>query len=196
MEPKKRPRRIPLTREEVANVIAYRRQRELVELRRMKKTLLYKALNTFNIICFFVYLEVLFCYFGPCTYQTHYSYNSLAKLGDVLNKHGKPIVAEIDVFCVHGSTYKFIIDDFIEIPPKMTSFVIGKDFLLRKDMKGRFFGDDTYYRIFSASPILFLSTFVSIISIFGFFYNLNENMYSLSGLTLLNAFTLLGILLI
>ena len=80
-EPYKRPRRNPLTSEEVSQIIAHRQKRELVALHKLKKSRAFKVLNIFHILCMFIYLEVVFCYFGPCHYQRHYSYSSLAHYG-------------------------------------------------------------------------------------------------------------------
>jgi hypothetical protein len=193
-DPKNRPRRIPLTSEEVSNFIAYRKKREQIDLQKLKRTRVFKLLNIFNIVCIFIYLEILFCYFGHCDYQKHYSANTIANFGDRFQKNGKPVTADIDVVGVNGRIYKFIVEDFIETPPKRVRFIIGKDYLLRKDLKGSIEGLDGSYRLFSASPILFLSSFISIICFMGFVYNLNENAYSLSGLTTLNALTMFGIL--
>lgn len=193
-EPNKRPRRIPLTPEEVSGFIAYRKRREQVKLQKLKRTWSFKFLNVFNIVCIFIYLELLFCYLGPCDYRKHYSFNTIANYGDRFEKDGSPIVADIDVFGVSGKVYKFIVEDFVKPPPRRTTFMIGKDYLLRKDLKGSITGLEGSYRVFSASPILFLSSFISFICFMGFVYNLNENEYSLSGLSILNVLTLLGIL--
>jgi hypothetical protein len=193
-EPNKRPRRTPLSSEEVSNIIAYRKKRDLITLQELKKTRTFKLLNLFNISCIFIYLELLFCYAGPCNYQRHYSLNVTPKHCYSHNANLKSIVSEVEVVCVNGGKYNFIVEDFIEPPGKRTSFLIGRDFILRKELKGRFENSDTTYRLFSASPILFLAMFISFICYVGFGYNLNENSYSLSGLTMLNLFTLLGIM--
>ena len=193
-EPKKRPRRIPLSSEEVAHIIAVKRWREFKNRERLKKSMRYKALNIFNIACLFVYIELLFCYFGPCNYQLHFSEKLAPKYGYKYLPSGKPIISNIDVHGVDGITYNFVVDDFIELPRKYTRFLIGRDFLLRKNLKGIFENSDKYYRLFSASPILFLCIFVTGISLFAFIYNLNEKAYSLNALTVLNAITFIGIL--
>ena len=193
-EPKKRPRRTPLSAEEVANMIAFKKRKEILLLQKFKKSRLFKVLNIFNIACFFIYMELLFCFFGPCNYETHYSHNIVPKHGQLIREDGKSIVSSMDVFCANGRTYNFVIEDFVNTPPKKIKFYIGKDFLLRKDLKGAFENSDTFYRLFSASPILFLCVLVSIISFIAFLYNLNENTYSLPAITVLNVLTLFGIL--
>jgi hypothetical protein len=192
-EPSKRPRRIPLTSEEVSNFIAYRKQLELIRLGKFKRTLTFKLLNIFNIACTFIYMELLFCYFGPCHYQKHYSYKTITNFGTGVLKDGKATVVDVEVFGVDGTVYKFIVNDFITIPGKNIMFFTAKDFLLQKDLKGLFDYPGKSYRLFSASPILFLCMLISLVSFFVFYFNLNENVYSLSGITALNAFTLFGI---
>ena len=128
-EPNKRPRRNPLTSEEVSNIIAHNRKRELVKLYKLKKSKLYKLLNVFNITCIFLYLEILFCYFGPCHYQKHYSEKTLVHYGAGIsvNKKGY-FISDIDVFDVQGKVYKFIVEDCIDAPGNTIEFIIGKDF--------------------------------------------------------------------
>ena len=190
-EQNKRPRRIPLTPEEVATVIAFKKSREHRKLLLLKSSLQYKIQNVFNILCFFIFCELVFCYNGPCHYQKHYAENVMARLGQEYKSDGTPIVSEVDVICMHGKTYKFIVDDFIKVPQKRNAVYIGKDYLLQKELKGSFAGSEVTYRIFSASPVLFLATFTSIIVLIGIGYNLNENEYSLSGLTIVSAMTML-----
>lgn len=190
----KRPRRIPLTPEEVANVIAFKKEKERRRLLKLKSTLSYKLQNIFNIICFFIYCELLFCYFGPCNYQTHYSQTVNGIFGQEAKGDGTPILAEVDFTCVEGHTYKFIVDEYMKPPAKWCAFEVGRDFLLHKDIKGSFGSSPKSFRIFSASPILFLSIFISVIMLLGIGYNLNENEYSLSGLSIVNSMTMLCIL--
>lgn len=192
-EPNKRPRRVHLTSEEVSSFIAYRKRRERLALQNLKKTHSFKLLNIFNVACIFIYCELLFCYFGPSNHQRHYSVNTIAEYGNGLHKGNQADIKGVQVFGVNGKEYKFIVNDFIEVPAKKICFLTGKDFLLQKDLKGWFDYPGKSYRLFSASPILFLCLFISLVSFIVFFYNLNENAYSLCGITVLNALTILGI---
>ncbi len=192
-ESNKRPRRNPLTSEEVSNIIAHKRKRELVVLLRLKKSGVYKFLNVFNVFCIFAYLELLFCYFGPCHYQKHYSAKTLAHYGSNTSVNKKPFIAEVDVYDVSGKVYKFIVEECIDPPENAIEYVIGKDFLLQKDLKGVLENSNDVYRLFSASPVLFLAILASFISLFGFIMNLNENAYTLSGISILNFLALLAI---
>lgn len=193
-EPKKRPRRTPLSPEDVAHIIAVKRWREFKKRERLKKSKLFKALNVFNVVCIFVYFELLFCYLGPCNYQVHYAHKLTPHYGYNYHADGRRIISEIDVLGVNGSVYNFIVNDYMDLPPRHVRFVIGKDFLLQKSLKGLFENSDRSYRLFSASPVLFLCLFVASISLFAFLYNLNEKAYSLNALTVLNLLTFVGIL--
>lgn len=193
-ENQKRQRRIPFTAEEVEQLRIIKKMREHRKLVTFKKTDEYKILNFFNIACFFIYLELLFCYFGPCHYQVHYSYKVVPKYGFEYTSDLKPIVRELKVTGVNEKEYEFIINDFINIPQQRMRFVIGKDFLLQKELKGSVENLKGTYRLFLASPILLLCILIGFISFGGFVLNMNENKYSLHALSVVNALTLLGIL--
>jgi hypothetical protein len=80
------------------------------------------------------------------------------------------------------------------VPHNKGEFEIGRDYLLSKSLKGSFSGSENDYRLFAASPILLLSIFTSVITLIAIGYNLNENEYSLSGLSIVNSMTLLCVL--
>jgi hypothetical protein len=193
-EPNKRPRRNPLTSEEVSHIIAFKKRKELIALRKLKKSSYFKIHNIFNIACMFIYLEVLFCYFGPCHYEKHYSVNALVHYGSRVSPEKNLLISDIELIEVGGKIYKCIIDDFINPPGRNITFVIGKDFLLQKELKGFLPDSNTAYRLFSANPILLLCGLVSFISFFGFIMNLNENAYTLGGLSALNVLTLIAVI--
>ena len=193
-EPYKRSRRNPLTSEEVSHIIAHKKKKELVILRKLKKSKEYKFLNIFNILCIFIYLELLFCYFGPCHYQTHKSEHTITRYGSGNRVNGKSFIAEVDIHEAGGKIYKLIVEECIDRPAKTIEFIIGQDFLLQKELKGSLPGSEKIYRLFSASPVLFLCVLMTFISFFGFVMDLNENVYTLMGLSVLNFLTLFTIL--
>ena len=133
-EANKRPRRIPRTSEEVSYFVQLRRKREFLELMKLKRSRAFRFLNSWNVLCIFIYLELIFCYFGPCHYQTHYSYQINAHMGNEHRENGKTIISDIDMYALDGIVYKLIIDDFIQVPGKFSSFKVGKDFILQKNM--------------------------------------------------------------
>ena len=193
-EPNRRPRRNPLTAEEVAHIVAHRRKHELVKLYRFKKSRTFKVLNVLVVCCIFVYLELLFCYFGPCHYQKHYSVNTYAHYGTGKMLTNNLVISDIDLVDVNGKWYKLVIDDNIQVPAQRIQFVIGKDFILQKELKGIMEYSDTTYRLFSASPVLFLCLLASFVSFFSFVMNLNENAYALAGLVTMNLLSMLAII--
>lgn len=193
-EPGKRSRRIVFTSEELSHIVAYRKHRERLLTLRFKKTGTYKILNTFNICCIFIYVQMLFCYLGPCNNTKHYAYNTVTRYGTVYKNDGTPIVADVDVYGVNGRVYKFVIDEFIKAPQKKITFIVGKDYLLQKELKGVFEGSVDTYRLFSASPILFLCVFICMICLFAFMFDLNEAIYPLTGISVINLLTILGII--
>lgn len=193
----KRPRRKPLTQEEVSHFIALRKRRELIKLHIFKASKLYKVQNLFNILCFFLYWELILCFFGPSRLALHHAVKAVPTFGEKVNVLGKPIVDELDLY-EQGNpmSYKLVIDDYIPVPPKKLDFLVGRDYIIGKELKAKYLGEreSPYYRLFAASPVLFLSVFVLLISTAAYSLNLNQNSYSLMALSVLNLLTLLGIL--
>lgn len=190
----RRHRRNPLTPEEVADIIALKQRRAHVRLQRFKRTRLYKLLNIFSVICFFLYFELLICFFGPCIYVTHTAVKLQPNYGSEVNQAGERIVSDIEVYGENGARYIFIVKDFIAIPEARTPFFVGEDYLLRKELKGTFDDQDVTYRLFRASPVIFLSFIALAASVLGYMNNLNEHPYSLTAIAVLNGLTLFGVL--
>ena len=190
----RRPKRNPLTAEEVAEIIALKKRRAHVRLHRFKRTRAYKMLNIFNIACFFVYLELLICFYGPCLYTEHQSSKLTVNYSERFNDDGKQLVSDIEIEAISGKKYRFVVNEAREIPPDDFVFYTGEDYLLRKELKGVFEGEEKMYRLFTASPIMFLATLVLVACFLGFFHNLNQYAYSLTAISVLNALTLLAIL--
>ncbi len=194
-ETNKRPRRIPRTSEEVKHFVNLRKRREHLALTQLKQSSLFKFLNIWNVLCLFIYLELIFCYFGPCHYQTHYSYQISARMGNEHQANGKTSISEMDIYALDGIIYTLVVNDFVQVPSRFTNFKVGKDFILQKPLKALINTSSKAFRIFSASPVLFLSVFLSFVCFVAYHYNLNENIYSLCGICSLNALTILSLLL-
>src|SRR5687767_2284773 len=96
LENRKRLRRTPLSSEEVANIIAFKKRRELLILQKLKKSKIYKFLNIINIACFFIYLEILFCFLGPCIIQKHEAKDIIARYGEGY-ENGMALISEIEI---------------------------------------------------------------------------------------------------
>jgi hypothetical protein len=194
-EGKRRPPRVPKTPEEVAELVFLKKLREHKKLESFKKTLYYKGFNLFCVACFFIYCELIICFMGPCHYEEHYSKNVWVEYGREVIE-GNHVISLLKVVDKEGQLYEFVINEFIEAPPQAAVFTVGKDFLLQREIKGTVSTSEHVYRINRASPILFLSFFVSLFSIIFFSYNLNQNPHSLRAITVINAITIFGFLLI
>lgn len=190
----RRHRRHPLTPEEVAEIVALKERRAHIRLHRFKRTRIYKMLNIFSVLCFFVYCELLICFFGPCRFERHVAMQVQPNYGNVFNEQGAQIVDDIEIIGENSRKYIFVTKDFIAIPAQGTEFFVGEDYLLRREMKGVFDDAERTYRLFRASPIIFLSLLALAACVLGFLNNLNEHPYSLTGIAVVNALALLAIL--
>src|ERR1700748_568655 len=110
-EERKRPPRTPLSPEEVAQIVSLKKMRNAKKLATFKRSGLYKYCNIFNIICFFIYWELLLCFMGPCHYQTHYSKGMRIKRGDAINVAGRRIITKATVSGVNDEKYVFAVND-------------------------------------------------------------------------------------
>ncbi len=195
-ESRKRPPRIPLKPEEVAELVAIKKIREQLKIQKFKKSKIYKYLNIFNVACFFIYCELIVCFINPCHYTVHYSKNVVVDYGHEHNAHNQQKIASIKITDVNDNFYQLVINDYIEVPTKYCAFSVGKDFILQKEIKGGFFKSDKTYRIQRAEPFLFLSGFLIILICVVFVYNLNLVEQSLKSITIINSLTIFTFLMI
>jgi hypothetical protein len=194
-EPPKRHKRTPFSQEEVAEMIALRKKRAHIKLLRFRKSKGYIVMNVFNLACIFIYLEILFCFFGPSD-KEHISYTEVHPNYRARSKGAHDLISSMDVIAVNGYTYNFLVKDDRTVPESPGEMIMGQDFLLQKDLKATFPPHETSFRLFAASPVLVLAALVIFIAFIAFYYNLNEEAYSLMALTVLNSLTMLGILLL
>ena len=190
----RRHKRNPLTPEEVAEIVALKERRAHLRLHRFKRSRLYKTLNIFCVLSFFVHCELLICFFGPCRYERHVATQVQPNYGSDFNEQGRQIVNDLEVTGENSRRYIFVVKDFIPVPAPGTEFFVGEDYLLRRELKGVFDDEDRTYRLFRASPIVFLSLLALAACVLGFLNNLNEHPYSLTGIAVVNVLTLLAIL--
>ena len=195
-EDKKKLSRKPLSQKEVANLVAIKKHREQQKVIQFKKTNTFKFFNIFNVCCFFIYLELLFCFFGPINYQTHYSISVKIKTGNEINLKNERIISQINIVDASLKQYDLIIDDYVLPPKKFTAFQIGKDYIIQKELKAKICDLDKDYFIQSSSPILFLLLLIIFVSIISVIYNLNENIYSLCAVSLLNIIIMFSFLIL
>lgn len=188
-EAKKRPPRIPKTPEEVAELVLLKKVREHKKLERFKSTFYYKLLNVFNIACFCVYCELIICFFGPCRYETHYSKNMITEYGEA-RADGERIVTKITVVGQNNEKYCLNVNEFISPPEPHSTYFLGRDFLLQKEIKAMITSSDKQFGISRVSPLLFLSFLVGVLSWIIFSYNLNQKQHSLGAITIINGLTL------
>ena len=190
-EQNKRPRRTPLTREEVEAVIEFKRRKELRQLLELKSTWSYKMRNVFIVICFFIFCEVLVCYFGACKHRLHYTQFVSGNFAPYSIKEKSQKLSELEAICVDGTFFKLLVDDFKKIPPRYTQIDVCSDFIMNCELKARVAEYDDYYRLFRANPVLLLCVCNIIIILFGIYHNLNQIDYTLWGLSIISAMTLL-----
>jgi hypothetical protein len=193
-EERRRPPRIPLTPEEVARLVALKKRLAAKNMAAFKHSAAYRFCNVFNICCFFIYWELLFCFMGPCHYETHYSKSMKVKHGYKLDAAGKYIVSEVQIVGVNNEQYKLIVDDFIATPKRQSAYQIGKDYILQKSLRGILETSESSYRLQEASPLIFLSVFLIVVSCISFFYNLNEEPHSLRAVAIINGITMFAFL--
>lgn len=193
---KKRAPRNPLSSEEVSEIVAFKKYKQLVALVKFKKTKHYKYLNVFCIVSFFIYCELIFCFVGPCHYNSHQIQQIAIEYNrDKTNELSNSIYS-FKLYDVYEKFYQIIINDRIAEPIEGANFLVGKDYLFQKEIKVKFDKDGSSYRIKSAEAIIFLSCFVGIILVITFFYNLNQNPNSLNAIGLMNIITILCLLVI
>ena len=193
-EAKGRPPRTPKTPEEVANLHLYKKFREYKKVENFKKTGFYRICNLFNIISFFIYVELVMCFFGPCHWQQHYCTQVKAEYGNSYKGNGN-VLNELILTDTEGKKYEFVVKEEIAPPEKYSSFYVGKDYILQKELKGGFVGSERTYRIYTTGGIVFLSCFVGIFSLILFSYNMNLHLHSLRSITAINFLTIAGFLL-
>ena len=158
---RKRPPRTQKTPEEIAELKMMKRIKEFRRVSSFKKTRFYKVCNIFNVICFFIYLELIICYFGPANYRLHFSKQVDVNFGEARKDRLKE-TSSISFTDVNDKTYELMVNEFIEAPEKYSVFNIGSDFLFGKEIKGSIAGSEQEYRIHKAGPLLFLSFFLLI----------------------------------
>ncbi len=194
-ETPKRHKRTPFSQEEVSEMIALRKKRAHIKLLRFRKSKGYLVMNIFNLACIFIYIEILFCFFGP-TDKEYLNYTEIHPKYRARSVGPHHLISSMDVVAANGYTYNFLVKDDRTIPGTSGEMVMGQDFLLQKDLKATFPPEETSFRLFAASPVIVLAAMVILITFIAFFYNLNEEAYSLMALTVLNSLTMFGIVLL
>jgi hypothetical protein len=189
---RKRPPRVALTAEQVAQLLAFKKHKEIASINRFKKTTTFKCLNIFFVIAFGIYVELIVCYVGPCNYTIYEVKEVNAKYNGVLNSKYESQIGTLSIVDTQNKLTTLVIDDFIDLPESGSQFRIGKDYIYQKEVKAEIQGYNSSYRIQRFSPVLFLSSFICLLTVILFVYNLNQNPYSLRAISLINAIVLLA----
>ena len=194
-QPKKRPPRQPLSAEEVQDFIRLKKFRQRKVLERFKKTHRYKLLNGFNIFCVIIYSEMIIAFLGTCHYNAHYI-RSVNSFYSRETKGSKVVCSSIVINSVNEKIYDVSINDTITPPQNFSRFLVGKDWILQKEVNVRLEGIKQTYIIKDSFPILFISCLLGITTFISFGYNLNQVKYSLMATSLMNGLSLFSFLLL
>lgn len=189
LEGNKKQGRVPLTSDQIKEIIAFKRLKHYKQVQKLKGTRRYKVLNVFNIISILVYCELIFCMFGPAIYTPHKVTKANAdEYGKFVDK--KRVVSFMSVWDENDTRYKFYVGESIQTPLPNSVFYVGKDFLLQKEIKVMVHTSLSEYRLWRVVPLIFLGIFVSIITLLVYMQNMNMVNYSLIAISVLNAINL------
>lgn len=193
-ENNRRPKRTPLTKEELASVIAYKKRQELHKKIKFKKSFAYRFFNLFNVLCFFTFIELLFCFFVCGNYKEHLVVSATARFGDEHTTGGQFKVEELHITDELENKFDLTVNDFIQLPEKNSQLLIGRDFILQKELTAKFETSESNYMLYSSGPYILLSLFSLIVTFIVYSSNYNETAYSLRALSILNGMILVSIL--
>jgi hypothetical protein len=176
--------------EKIQEILAFKRQKQLRQILKLKKTRYYRVLNIFCIICVLIYCELIFCMFGPARYRQEHCVKAVAD--EFRGMNGKRrIIHFMSVYTENDRQYKFMVDEAIQLPLPNSVCYIGKDFLLNKEIKIMISTSVSEYRLWRVVPLVFLGFVVTLVTLLVFVYNMNLENYSLIAVSVLNAINLL-----
>lgn len=186
---KKQPR-VPLTPEQLKEVIIFKRNKQIRAIQKLKKTLRYKVLNVFNIMAVFVYCELIFCMYGPAIYSkgvcTKASIDEYERNGDTSR-----VVRFLSVWDENDTPYQLYVGESIQLPRPNSTIYVGRDFLLQKELKMIVSTSAEEYRLWRVIPLLFLGIMITLITFLAFANNMNMVNYSLIAVSVMNGINLL-----
>jgi len=186
---KKQPR-VPLTPEQLKDVITFKRNKQIRQIEKLKKTTHYKILNIFNIICIIVYCEMVFCMYGPAIYTKDIC--TKANI-DEYERDAAParVIRFMSIWGESGNHYQMFVGENIQLPKPNSVFYVGRDFILQKEVKLMVSTSEAEYRLWRVIPLVFLGILVTIITFLVFAHNMNLMNYSLIAVSLMNAINLM-----
>lgn len=189
--------RTPADEEEMAWRLARRDKLKHRRILSFKQSKGFRLLNIFSLIsCFFMW-ELVFCFFGPCYYREVIPENLYMKFGSGIDERGYPFLKEIQLKWLGGEYNVVCVGAHVPFsasnPPDIR---VGRDYLLHKALKVKLGTIELPFRLERASPQIFLSLFLILITAIGYFFNLNLQPVPLTGLCIMNILGFLAILLI
>lgn len=189
-EGNKKQARVPLTPEQIKDIIIYKRNKQTKQIEKLKKTTHYKILNIFNIISVIVYCEMVFCMYGPAIYTKEVCKKATI---DQYERDAGPerVIQFMSVWNQDNEQYQLYIGENIQLPKPNSDFYIGRDFILQKEIKAMVSTSEAEYRLWRVIPLVFLGIAVSLITFLVFAHNMNLVNYSLIAVSLMNAINLL-----
>ncbi len=189
-EGNKKQSRVPLTPEQLKDVITFKRNKQTKQIEKLKKTRRYKVLNIFNIISIIIYCEIVFCMYGPANYTKDVC--TKANIDEYMRDVGpERVIRFMSVWGKNDAHYQFYVGENIQLPKPNSDFYVGKDFLLQKEVKVMVSTSVSEYRLWRVIPLIFLGISVTLITFLVFAHNMNLVNYSLIAVSLMNAINLL-----
>lgn len=186
---KKQPR-VPLTPEQLKEVIIFKRNKQIKAIQKLKKTKRYKILNVFNIVCVFVYCEMIFCMYGPAIY--HQGICTKASIDEYeRNGSNNRDVRFLSVWDESNTHYQLYVGEEIQLPKPNSMLYVGRDFILQKELKMMVSTSASEYRLWRVIPLLFLGISITLITFLAFANNMNMVNYSLIAVSVMNGINLL-----
>ena len=180
--------RSQFTPDELARIIAFKQHKAEQRTKRFKASPLFKGLNLFNVFCFFIYWELLFCFIGP-TFPVqveikHINFN----FENPVEAPAKSLLTHVNVETTEGYVFHASINDSVLIGMKAPETIyLLKDFILQKPLKANFTVFEGEFFIKEANSVVFLSVFLVLINCIAFAFNLHEHPHSLTGISAVNA---------
>lgn len=141
-----------------------------------------------------MYWELIFCFFGPCTYKDIVPEKMEVKYGAKTDSRGYPYIREINMIWYQTKADKIIVNDFVPSPRGSTlSIRTGCDFILVKDLKVKIGDGNKTYRLNHSSPLVFLCILFVVVTSIAYYFNLNQSPVVLHGLGILNLLVIAAI---
>jgi len=182
-----RPNRVFPNQEEMARRLALREHLRNKKLQAFKSSKLYRALNIMNVVCFFIYWELILCFFGPCRYNQVFPEHMGIKYGAKTDTRGYRFIKEINLLWYGTKSDKAIVGDFVQVFSGQTlAKQAGRDFILLKDLKVKLGDGNKSYRLNHSSPLVFLCVLLIVVTAVAYNFNLNQSPVVLQGLSTLN----------